>query len=320
MKYLYVLVGSKKGFYCEQTLVSMVSLKKISPKAFISLLVDEQTDQEYKSEISNIKKYVDEYIIVPIKKELPSTAKSRFMKTTMREYLKGDFLYVDADTIWCAPVDENDFSNDVMGVLDGHCLLNDHPLKKRIKEDFAKTNCNPDVEKYINGGVLFSKDSETSRIFFDLWHEKWKETSLNGCFIDMPSLNYAIKKIGDAFSILPDVYNVQISRSWKYFANAKLVHFFTGWTDEYFESPYLFQKKRFWTAIRDNGIDEMATSAIENPRSAFDNSFVICGKEELDFHNTALYGFVADLYARRRERKTFYFLNEIVKKISKMWH
>ena len=320
MKFLYILVGSKKGFYCEQTLVSMVSLKKISPQSFISLLVDEQTDLECKTEIENIKKYVDEYVIVPIKEGLSSTAKSRYIKTTMREYVKGDFLYVDADTIWCAPIDERDFTHDVMGVLDGHCLLKEHPLVNRIEEDLKKTNCNPCVDGYINGGVLFSRDSEISRKFFDLWHEKWKETSLNGCFIDMPSLNHSIKKIGGSFSILPDTYNVQISRSWKFFAEAKLVHFFTGWQDEQFESPYLFQKKSFWTTIRNSGIGDLAASAIEKPRSAFDDSFGVCSKEEQDFRNTALYGFIADLYARRRERKTFYFLNESIKKLSKIWH
>ena len=270
MKYLYVLVGSKNGFYCEQTLVSMASLKYVQPDAFVSLLIDKQTDENYEIEITRIKKYVDEYIVVPVDDDIPSIAKSRYIKTSMRKYVEGDFLYVDADTVWNAPVDESDFTHDIMGVLDGHCLLSEHPLRDGIAEEFKKTKCNPEVEKYINGGVLFSRDSDLSKRFFALWHEKWLETSKTGLFIDMPALNFAIKQISSSFALLPDVYNVQISRSWQYFWNAKVIHFFTGWQKDVFESPYLFQKKEFWKGIKENGLSESVVATINNPMTAFE--------------------------------------------------
>ena len=136
MKYLYVLVGSKKGFYCEQTLVSMASLANVQSDAFITLLVDKQTDEKFGTELERIKKYVREYIVVPIEERIPSSAKSRYIKTSMRKYVTGDFLYVDADTVWNGPINSTVFTHDIMGVLDGHCLLADHPLKKKIEEDF----------------------------------------------------------------------------------------------------------------------------------------------------------------------------------------
>lgn len=319
MKYLYVLVGAPKGFYCEQTLVSMVSLKRVAPDAFITLLVDEQTDKDYKTEIEKIRKYVNEYIVVPIEDNVSSIARSRYIKTSMRKYVKGDFLYVDADTVWNAPVVETDFTHDVMGVLDGHCLLAEHPLKKGIEEDFKKVNYNPDVDKYVNGGVLFSKDSEISKKFFELWHEKWMETSASGYFIDMPSLNYAIKQIGGSFALLPDVYNVQISRSWEFFFDAKIIHFFTGWQYNCFESPYFFQKKSFWENIRQNGISESVVPVIEKPLSAFEKNFGVYSKDELEFRNTALYGFVMDIYSKRKEKKSFFLLEQMINRISKIW-
>ena len=171
----------------------------------------------------------------------------------------------------------------------------------------------------MNGGVLFSKNSEISKKFFELWHEKWMETSVSGCFIDMPSLNYAVKQIGDSFAMLPDVYNVQISRSWEYFLQAKIIHFFTGWLNNCFESPYFFQKKSFWENIRQNGISESVVSAIENPLSAFEKKFGVYGKDELGFRNTALYGFIEDMYSKRQEKKSFYFLEQVINRISKIW-
>ena len=319
MKYLYVLVGSKNGFYCEQTLVSMASLKNDQPDAFVTLLVDCLTDKGFISELERIKKYVNEYIVVPVEESVPAIARSRYIKTSMRKYVEGDFLYVDADTVWNAPVVETDFTHDVMGVLDGHCLLAEHPLKKGIEEDFKKVNYNPDVDKYVNGGVLFSKDSEVSKKFFDLWHKKWRETSSSGYFIDMPSLNYAVKQIGDLFALLPDVYNVQISRSWEYFFDAKIIHYFTGWQSDCFESPYLFQKKCFWNEIKKVGLSESILAAISRPQAAFEKTLGVYGNAEKEFRDTALFGFLEDLYKRRKEKGTFYFLEKLVQFISSHW-
>ena len=318
MKYLYVLVGSKKGFYCEQTLVSIASLKIVQPEAFVTLLVDSQTDKDFVSELERIKKYVSEYIVVSVENGVSPVAKSRYIKTSMRRFVQGDFLYVDSDTVWIAPVDEADFTHDVMGVLDGHCLLAVHPLKKGIEEDFKKVGCNPGVETYVNGGVLFSRDSDVSKKFFDLWHKNWLETSKSKYFIDMPSLNCAIKEIGDAFALLPDMYNVQISRSWEFFFDAKIIHFFTGWQNEYFESPYWFQKKEFWNEIRKNGLSEPILAKISKPLAAFEKTLGVYGKTEREFRDTALYGFIADIYSKRNEKKTFYLLEKMMVKLSKI--
>ena len=319
MKYLYVLVGSKKGFYCEQTLVSMSSLKRVDSNSFITLLVDKQTDLDYKVEVEKIQKYVSEYVIVSVDEKIPAIARSRYIKTSMRKYVEGDFLYVDADTVWNAPVEMADFTHDIMGVLDGHCLLTDHPQKKGIEEDFRKVGCNPEVEKYVNGGVLFSKDSDVSRKFFEMWHETWRKTSVSGCFIDMPSLNYAIKQLGDSFALLPDTYNVQISRSWEYFPHAKLIHFFTGWRNDCFESPYLFQKNSFWEEVQQNGISESVSVAINNPLRSFEKTLGVYGQDERMFRDTALYGFLVDIYIKKDKRKTFYLLESMMKKIKKIW-
>jgi hypothetical protein len=237
----------------------------------------------------------------------------------MRKYVKGDFLYVDADTVWNAPVEEIDFTHDVMGVLDGHCLLSEHPEKKWIEGDFRKVCYNPDVDKYVNGGVIFSKDTDISNSFFDLWHEMWKKTSASGCFIDMPSLNGAIKQIGESFALLPGAYNAQISRSWDYFYCAKLVHFFTGWQKSFFESPYVFQKKSFWNNVRENGLCESVASAIEHPLSSFEKMSGVYGPSELEFRQTALFGFMVDMYSKKANKKTFYLLEWLVNRITKFW-
>lgn len=319
MKFLYVLVGSDKGFYCEQTLVSMASLKFVQPDAFITLLVDRQTEMDFVTEIARIKKYVNEFIIVPIQGKIPTIARSRYIKTSMRKYVRGDFLYVDADTVWNSPVDERDFTHDVMGVLDGHCLLEKHPLKEKMKKDIETISLKLNIEKYVNGGVLFSRDSDASTVFFNFWHEEWMKSFAKGIYIDMPSLNFAINQIEESFSLLPDVYNVQISRSWDYFPQSKIIHFFSGWQNNFFESPYLFQKKQFWMAVKKKGLDESVAVSIKNPLCAFESICGVYGDAEMKFRQTALYGFIADLYSKRNQKKTFAILEGIMQRISMLW-
>lgn len=312
MKYLYVLVASKDSFYCEQTLVSMMSLKSITSNASISLLVDDETDKNFKKEIGCILQYVTEYVVIPIKKNIPPIAKSRYIKTSMRKYITGDFLYIDADTVWNTPVKKSDFTHDIMGVLDGHCILTNHMLKTSIEEDFKKTNCNPNVIEYVNSGVLFSKDSAFSNSFFKQWHELWLETSKHGCYIDQPSLNCVINQMKSGFFTLPDSYNVQISRSWEFFFDAKIIHFYTGWQHNLFESPYLFQKKHFWETIKQNGITPFVQNLIENPIKAFEKKWNVYGSSENKFRQTALYGFLVDIYSNREKKITFCLLEKML--------
>ncbi|WP_072800957.1 hypothetical protein [Fibrobacter sp. UWT2] len=297
----------------------MASLKNVQPDAFVTLLVDCQTDKDFLSDLERIKKYVNEYIIVPVEDCVPPIAKSRYIKTSMRKYVKGDFLYIDADTVWNTPVSESDFTHDVMGVLDGHCLLATHPLKKEIEADFKRVNCDPGVERYVNGGVLFSKDSSISRAFFDLWHKKWLQTSETGCFIDMPSLNVAFKEVyGNDVPLLPGVYNCQISRSWKYFVKAKLIHFFTGWMTECGDKAYAFQRKAFWEFVRTNGLDDSVVDMLKNPLSAFAIPIEICDGVDLELRKTATYGLLRDMFERKiyGKRSRFDLVEKIVGKLS----
>ena len=124
MKYLYVLVNSTTGFYTEQTYVSMLSLRHVTPDAFISLLVDDKTANiQDNNFLESIKSLVNEYKVISLPSDMSAIARSRFIKTSMREHIAGDFLFIDSDTIWASPVDEKDFTFDIMGVLDSKIAL-----------------------------------------------------------------------------------------------------------------------------------------------------------------------------------------------------
>lgn len=319
MKYVYILVGSPAGYYFEQTLVSLASLKHVCPSAKITLLVDSDTDKDENAILSKIRSCVDEYIVQNFEENIPCVARSRILKTTMRSLVDGDFLYVDSDTVWTSAIDESDFVADVMGVLDSHSLLEENPSIVGINQDFERTNCNPEVQKYVNGGVLFSRDSEKARKFFKIWHEKWLETSKSGYYIDMPSLNYAFKQLyGDDVPLLPGNYNSQISRSWKYFPNAKLVHFFTGWMKEAGDKPYVFQRKVFWETVKREGLNDYVVQMLKNPLDAFDGPVQLYDNVDYELKKTALYGLVRDMFERKMlgKKSRFDLVEKFVKKLT----
>ncbi|MCQ2053843.1 MAG: hypothetical protein MJY82_00955 [Fibrobacter sp.] len=314
MKYVYILVEDTNGFYFEQTLVSITSLKYVTPTANVTLLVDDRTDLNASDKVALIKKMCNEYIVKKFDDSITSVARSRFLKTSMRFLIEGDFLYVDSDTVWASPVEESDFTQDVMGVLDGHCLLNQHPLIKGIKKDFERVCLDPMVEKYVNGGVLFVKDSSVAREFFSVWQKKWSETSTTGCFIDMPSLNYAFKTVfPNGNFLLSGEYNCQISRSWRFFPKAKIVHFFTGWMFEYGEKPYLFQRVSFWEKIRRDGLDSGSLMNIKNPLCAFDGIVALKDLVDTELQRTATYGLLRDLFEKKKQGKKSKF--DLIEKI-----
>lgn len=303
MKYLYVLVYSDANFYIEQTYVSMLSLRQVTPKAYISLLVDDKTAKKQDCSFLNfIKDFVDEFKVVSLDESMPAIAKSRFLKTNMRQYIEGDFLYVDSDTIWASSINEKDFTFDLMGVLDGHCRLKDHPALSYIQSLFKKTNCFPQTEYYLNGGVLYSKDSAFSHDFFSKWHDCWMESSKRGCFVDQPTLNMLLSKESSLEKFfLPGIYNAQIAFSWDYFFEAKIIHFFNSVVEQFakYRNPYILKNSSFWENFSKNGFNENISHIIDNPLTAFEPGFSIISEDDKNFRKTKTYGLFEDIYRKK---------------------
>ena len=277
MKVLYILVSSTSDYYFEQALVSITSLRYVMPNASVSLLVDDRTDAGLVENRAKIKGLVDEFKAISFDDSVNAVDRSRSLKTRMRELVGGDFLYVDVDTVWSCPYDENDFTADVMAVADAHCLQKEHPLNYWIVETARKLNFYSKHDRHFNGGIFFMKDSAPAHDFAKQWFKLWKETCDKGIHIDQPSLNETNYRMNSIIKRLPDEYNVQIGRCLNYLDSAKIIHYFATWnTDETCESFYEFSKKSFLESIRKNGIDEESMAVICNPKKAFDkNTYIL---------------------------------------------
>lgn len=278
MKILYVLVCSEKDHYGEQALISMMSAKHHMPNCIISLLLDKATDQNITNSKLPIDEYVSEKKIIELDKALSSLQKSRWLKTSMRKLVKGDFLYVDVDTVFAAPIHESLFTNDVMGVPDGNCLLKYHPLKRQIEDNLKKLQFNNSLDYYINGGVLFFRDSPTAHSFASNWHRRWQESCSKGIFIDQPALHQAFIDSKLEQHLLPDFMNAQFGRNINTLANGIILHYYSSWIQGPSFSPaYKFLQKEWLNDFRGDPKSEKFQKIIQNPKAAFDSSTCVMG-------------------------------------------
>lgn len=226
-KIVYVLASGYGDLFYEQCLISVLSARQSNPDGHIVLVCDDSTRQSLSGLRSEIINLVSEVIEVPFTPNVDNFIRSRRMKLLLRELIKGDFLYVDCDTIIIQDLSEVDkWPYSVAAVLDGHSKLKGHPMWSF----FEKQNAHLDypfeqVDSYFSGGVIYSKDNDTSRLFFDTWNQNYQISIKSGIKLDEPPLSKTNYDLKFAIAELDGRWNCQVRFGALYLANAKILHF-----------------------------------------------------------------------------------------------
>ena len=233
MKYVYVLTSTEKDFYYEQCLMSAFSLRHYMPEAEIIVLTDNRTAATFTGKRAEINKYVSSVVSVDFPSEAGNEERSRVLKTTIPEHIKGDFLFIDCDTIICeslSDIEELDYP--VAAVLDGHVPLAEHKhkdyfLKREKKMGYAGTK---KQGFHINSGVILYRNKEKSREFFKKWHELWEYSFMvKHDHHDQGAFNEAFYQCGFGDTQLGGEWNCQISQGGLAFLeHAKIIHYFSS--------------------------------------------------------------------------------------------
>ena len=263
VKFLYILVSEDKDIYYEQTLTSILSLRHYNSEAFVSLLVDDKTDKNLIGFRSKIKALINEYKIVSFDEKISGLARSRLLKTNMRNLIEGDFLYIDGDTAITDKLDlVIDANCDVGAIADLHAREND---KYHIKH--KKNNKNKNIlgftlslnDLFFNGGIIFARDTANAKKFFDKWHELYQYCNTKGIYTDQISFNETNRLLGFPMKELPGEWNCQVREAYNHLyrvkiiypmlCNAKIVHFFGSGIDGKKE-PHPLMKKDFFEKIK----------------------------------------------------------------------
>ena len=245
VKFLYILVSKESDIYYEQTLVSILSLRHYNPDAFVTLLVDDKTDANLMGFRAEIKTLINEYKVVSFDDKISGLARSRLLKTNMRNLLEGDFLYIDGDTAIADKLDlKVDDNCDVGAIADLHAREND---KYHVKH--KKNNKNKNIlgftlnlgDLFFNGGIIFARDNDNAKRFFDKWHELYQYCNTKGIFTDQISFNETNRLLGFPMKELPGEWNCQVREAYNHLyrvkiiypmlCNAKIIHFFGSGID-----------------------------------------------------------------------------------------
>lgn len=263
-KLVYVLTCESDKHYIEQALMSVFSARHWNPEVHIVLMVDDLTDKLLAGTRAEVLDYVSEKIVVPFEdSSLSMMYRSRFIKTSVRQRIDGDFLFVDCDTLVCRSLEEIDgFEAEIGAVPESHLPVKEFcgSLHRKAVEDNRKLGVDLDAEGfYFSSGVLFVKDTPQTRQFYQVWHRYWLESCEAGLPIDQPSLARANRDGGHLISRIPDTYNCILFTRNTFVDQAHILHIAA------FRNPsYLFTDKVF-SRVESCGLEPWIREAVLNP-------------------------------------------------------
>ena len=212
----YVLTDDESKKYTKQMLVSLMSLKKHMPDIHVNILMDVDTYEKVDAAI--IYSIGSDISIVSVEtpKGYSKVLASRHLKTSIRSHIKGDFLYIDTDTVVCRAFPERISEKSLGFVEDRNRSISECEYTYNCLKRYY--SCFPyDIDAYsafYNGGVIWSRDDQISKRFFSDWHDEWLNENQALMKQDQPSLNYTLhSSYRDHVETLPKAWNFAVG-SW----------------------------------------------------------------------------------------------------------
>lgn len=278
-KIVYVLTSKVGDYYYEQLMISLESLRNKMPQIDVVVVTDDLTyatltgDRHQVFDFATVKK-------VEIDNRFNQKERSRYLKTSLRSIIQGDFLFIDCDTVICCDFSEHKIESVLAMSLDRNCKLSEWADEgKEIRRTAQR--CNFDLrecDNYYNSGVMWVKECELTKRFFEEWHKYWEETLKIGMCVDQLSLNHVNTNIFPLIEELDGTWNCQVTlkpAGVEYIANSKIIHYFN--TNP--ESPYMLCDE---SMIREGVNDQEVKKIISEPRSAFRKSYIVTMNSRLD--------------------------------------
>lgn len=228
-KIVYVCVSDDLDTYLEQTFVSIYSLRKYNPDAFVEIVVDKVTEATFIGKRAKIKELVSSITAVDVPLEFSKRQRSRYLKTNLRNLVTGDFLYLDTDTIIQNSLDEiDDLNCNVAAVREYNKIQSFTKNEGWMYSLAAKAGLETvlDNEPYFNSGVMFVRDAPQACQLYSNWYECWGKTTEKGVDTDQTSLCWANKLSGSIIEFLDNSWNCLINfYGINYEKTAKVIHY-----------------------------------------------------------------------------------------------
>lgn len=264
-KLVYVLTCAPEATYIEQALMAVWSARHWNPDAHIVLLTDNLTNDLLVGKRGELQNYISEKIVVPFEDENATMMyRSRWIKTSVRQLIQGDFLFIDCDTICCRNLSSiDDFTCEIGAVGDNNTPFQLDKFKKDTEKIVLKVNCDISREQYyFSSGVVYCKDTDNTHKFYAMWHQYWKngvaDAKVN---IDQPSFAKANIELNHIIMSLPNEYNNVIYTQNPTIPDSYILHA-CG------HGPFIFFKSSL-KYLKDNGLSSWICDRILNVHSTY---------------------------------------------------
>jgi hypothetical protein len=224
----FVLAAKELGLYTDMAAVAALAVRRLHRQARIVLVTDEPTAHAIDHGNHALARIVTEIVVQPTGTDIPGVS-SRYLRTVLRQLVKGDYLYLDTDAIAVRPLDRGWPGAMDLAVARDRNQSGITPLAlPHIEQLRVKLGWNFRMDRYLNAGVLFVRDTPAAHAFYAEWHSRWKQALSLGIWQDQFSFNSAstagIARIG----ILPDRDNWVTHSTAMLRGRARIFHFFAS--------------------------------------------------------------------------------------------
>lgn len=318
---VYVLIASDETLFLEEFWASLYSLRHFHQNAKVITLVDQPTADLIKQR-EELYAMISKLIVVDVPNNYSSRLRSRYIKTSVRNLIDGDYFCIDTDTVITKPLDEIDQLpiNNIGMVPELHGPFKEHTSYRFICND-VKRIFDADISDspyWFNSGASLVKDNQLTRDFFKKWNENWKHSALEkGQSSDQRALIYTDKSFGYIIEKIPDVYNCQMSMSLRYFYDAKILHFWHMRGEDFHHSGDYspFCDKTIYQKIhRTQKITEDIAETIIKCKSSISTYSMIVGKGEINFLFSSFYTVLGRAY--NESKSMHWILDKLTKYVN----
>lgn len=264
-KLVYVLTCAPEATYIEQALMAVWSARYHNPDAHIMLLTDDLTEKLLVGTRGELLNYISEKIVVPFDVEKNMHYRSRWLKTSVRELIEGDYLFIDCDTITMCDLSHiEDIDADIAMVRDENINIadEDYAAAKPMIDNCNKVGVDITKEKYyFNSGVMYVRDNEITHKLYEAWHQYWQDGVEKGINLDQPTFAKANNACGRPVVLLEDRWNCIVQTQIAEVYSAYILHFWHSVSFLFFD--------KCMQQIRKQGLSDILKYYILHPTCTF---------------------------------------------------
>lgn len=278
----------------------MLSVQKHNPGIPICLLVDSDTAATLVGFRASVKDLAAEVVALDTPKEYNGLQTSRYLKTTMRKWIKGNFLYLDGDTIICESLAEiSDVVGEVSAVWDIHVPFSENINGPYLSYKINKLGWHASINnEHFNGGVLFVRDTPVAHDFFTMWNTLWQESLERGVSIDQPALSETNYRNQGVIKAIDGKWNCQVNYGTHFLHTAAVLHYFGS--NQGNTLPYKMTNASLLSTFKkEEKLSPKLLEILENPKSAFNSSLIIADKEILTYIRSPFFKFTYSVFEKR---------------------